>query len=336
MIKRRISKRYIPWLLLLLSVDSFSVLLIWLSDHQAFYTLAAVAVLASLLFFAAVLRVLGTLEQNRRRAFCAFLENPDEYHEKQLLKAVGEAQAEELQLLFSALHERQNACDGLKLQLSDYEEYVESWAHGIKVPLSLLTLLLDNRREEFSGTVGFKLDYVRQSMQESVDQMLFYARVKGARKDYLFEHIPLGTCVEEVLEDYHILLEEKNFQVCTENMDSLVYTDRRGLHFVLEQAVSNAVKYSGDYPRLSFSFALEEQAGVLRIRDNGTGVKSCDLPYVFEKGFTGESGENRKRATGMGLYLAREIAGELGISLEAESEWGKGFELRVIFPVVRQ
>ncbi len=64
------------------------------------------------------------------------------------------------------------------------------------------------------------------------------------------------------------------------------------------------------------------------------GVRSCDLPYIFEKGFTGDSGEGRKKATGMGLYLAKEIAKELRLSLEADSEWGKGFEMRIMFPVV--
>ena len=70
------------------------------------------------------------------------------------------------------------------------------------------------------------------------------------------------------------------------------------------------------------------------IKDNGIGVPESDLPYIFEKGFTGISGENRKKATGMGLYLAKEIAHDLNLSLEAQSEWKKGFELKIIFPIV--
>ena len=72
----------------------------------------------------------------------------------------------------------------------------------------------------------------------------------------------------------------------------------------------------------------------MSVRDNGRGVRSCDLPYIFEKGFTGHSGEGRKEATGMGLYLAWEIAEDLGLQLEAGSQWGKGFEMRIVFPVV--
>lgn len=63
-------------------------------------------------------------------------------------------------------------------------------------------------------------------------------------------------------------------------------------------------------------------------------MRNCDLPYIFEKGFTGDYGEGRNKATGMGLYLAREIAKELNISLQVNSEWGKGFEIQISFPVV--
>jgi len=72
----------------------------------------------------------------------------------------------------------------------------------------------------------------------------------------------------------------------------------------------------------------------LSISDNGIGVRSSDLPYIFEKGFTGNSGDGRKKATGMGLYLAKEIAKDLNILLNVESEWGKGFTMKILFPIV--
>ena len=75
------------------------------------------------------------------------------------------------------------------MQIDDYEEYVESWAHETKTPLSLLTLLLDNRRDELPAAMDSKLDHIRNRMQESIDQILFYARLKSTRKDYLFEPV---------------------------------------------------------------------------------------------------------------------------------------------------
>ena len=251
-----------------------------------------------------------------------------------MLKTLGMAQREYISLLGRKLRDNQAAYARLQVQLSDYEEYVESWAHETKTPLSLLTLLLDNRREELPQAVAFKLDYARNRIQESIGQMLFYARLKGTRKDYLFEPVHLCLCMEEVLEDYKPLLEEKRFQVHLHGLEGTVYSDRRGLSFLFGQIVSNSIKYCGKDPELWAESFQKEGRTVVSIRDNGIGAAGCDLPYIFEKGFTGSSGEGRKKATGMGLYLAKGIAKELNITLDADSKKGQGFEMQVSFPVV--
>lgn len=331
---RSILTPYMPWLLLLLAVDGFGALLLWLADAAAFRALTAVLLLMTLLLFGAVCGVLIYRGRGRERAFCSFLETPDEYHEEQLARRVSAREADLVRLLGRTLREKEEACGQARAHLGEYEEYVEAWAHETKTPLSLLTLLLDNRREELPPGVSVKLDYIRSRMQEFIDQMLFYARLKGARKDYLFEDLELEDCIEEVLEDYRPLLEEKRFQVTVRGKEGPVYTDRRGLRFLLGQAVSNAVKYSQREPRLCFEVTREGRCLVLAIRDNGAGTRPCDLPYIFEKGFTGDSGDSRKKATGMGLYLAKEMGKDLNLSLEARSRWGEGFELRIHFPVV--
>lgn len=326
--------QYIPWLLLLLGIDLFAALLLWLADVQAFYALMVVIVLVTVLLFTLVCGVLIHWERKKEQAFLTFLYNPDEYHEELLLETVSVAQREYIRELGKTLRDKQLAYTELQTQLSDYEEYVESWAHETKTPLSLLTLLLDNRRDELSPVVSFKLDYIRNRMQESVDQMLFYARVKSTRKDYLFEHICIQMCIKDVLDDYRPLLDEKQFQIQFCLSDDMVYTDRRGLYFLLGQIISNSIKYCGEGPELCFSSFQRDGCYVLSLKDNGVGVRSGDLPYIFEKGFTGDSGEGRKKATGMGLYLAKEIAEGLNIILSANSEWGNGFEMQIAFPVV--
>ena len=107
-----------------------------------------------------------------------------------------------------------------------------------------------------------------------------------------------------MLDDYRPLLEEKGFRVEIRPTDETVFADRRGLCFLLGQVVSNSVKYTLEKPVLTFSLESNDTATVLSIRDNGPGVRACDLPYVFEKGFTGDSGHEKNKATGMGLYLA--------------------------------
>ncbi len=334
--KQRMRKirSYIPWLLLLFAVDAFAALLLWIADAQAFYAMVVVIVLATVLLFSLVCYVIVHREQKKEQAFLAFLYNPDAYHEELLLEIVSAAERESVRLLGKMLRDKQLAYASLETQLADYEEYVESWAHETKAPLSLLTLLLDNRREEIPPPINRKLDYIRNRMQESVDQMLFYARVKSAGKDYLFEHISIRTCIEDLLDDYSPLLDEKQFQIQFSLDHDMVYSDRRGLYFLLGQVISNSIKYCGKEPELYFSSFQRDGRYVLSIKDNGIGVRSCDLPYIFEKGFTGDSGDGRKKATGMGLYLAMEIAKQLNVTLNTNSEWGQGFEIQVSFPTV--
>ena len=64
--------------------------------------------------------------------------------------------------------------------IRDYEEYVEGWAHEAKTPLSLLTMLLDNRNDEISPSLQAKLDYVRSQLQEDVTQMLSQHKLKSS------------------------------------------------------------------------------------------------------------------------------------------------------------
>ena len=329
-------RQYLPWLGLLLGVDALAALLLWLADARAFAATAGVIVLATVFLFACVCAVLCARAKKREQAFSAFLTAPDAAHEQALCRLLAPCEAHSAHLLGETLRAQQQTIAQLQAQMDDYEDYVELWAHEVKTPLALLTLVLDNRRDTLPEAVGFKLDYARNRMQAFIDQMLYYARLRGARRDYRFERLTLRSCIDEVLDDYRPLLEEKGLRVEIRLADETVFTDRRGLCFLLGQLVSNSVKYTSDAPVLTFSLACTGTETVLTVRDNGPGVRACDLPYVFEKGFTGDSSHEKSKATGMGLYLAREIAKELGLTLSAASDWGAGFAVRVSFPVVEE
>lgn len=329
-------RQYLPWLGLLLGVDALAALLLWLADARAFAAMAAVIVLATVFLFAGVCAVLCARSKRREQAFTAFLTTPDAAHEQALCRLLSPAESRSAHLLGETLRAQQQTIAQLQAQMDDYENYVELWAHEVKTPLALLTLVLDNRRDTLPEAVGFKLDYACNRMQAFIDQMLYYARLRGARRDYRFERLTLRSCIDEVLDDYRPLLEEKHIRIERQLADETVFTDRRGLCFLLGQLVSNSVKYTSDAPVLTFSLTCSTAETVLTVRDNGPGVHACDLPYVFEKGFTGDSGHEKSKATGMGLYLAREIAKELGLTLSAASDRGAGFEIRVTFPVVEE
>ena len=326
--------RHLPWLLLLLGVDIFSILLLWLSDARALASLSIVILLASLLLFGTLSFVLDYFEQKKRQAFFDFLTEPDAYHEEKLLKTIPSSEADSIRLLGRILREKELTCNQLETDLSDYEEYVEEWAHEAKTPLSLLTMILDNRKDEISAPVLFKLDYIRNKLGEDVTQILYYARLKGMQKDYILESVDLCGCIDDVLEDYSPLLAEKQFQIDNQLDAFTVFTDRRGICFILSQIISNAVKYNSGTPKLTITMEQTESTDILSIQDNGIGVRSCDLPYIFEKGFTGETSDNRAKATGMGLYLSKKMADDLALRLNVQSEWKRGFKISIYFPIV--
>ena len=319
--------RYLPWLALLFIVDAVSALLLWLSEAEAFGALIPLILLGTVLLFSVTALVLSRVEQKRENAFRAFLNNPDLINEENLIRSVSAPDRENVRLLGTVLREKEAACSRAKASAEDYEEYVEAWAHETKTPLSLLTMVLDNQGDEIPAPAAFKLEYVRSRLQEHISQILYYARLKGGRKDYLFEQVDLNDCIGEVLEDYSLLLKEKNFRITVQVPAFSAFTDRRGMSFLLGQIISNAVKYSDSrkkQPELAISLEQLETEDVLHICDNGVGVKECDFPYIFEKG----------KATGMGLYLSKKMAEDLNLELEVWSERGKGFEMTIIFPRV--
>lgn len=324
--------KYRPWLLLLLGVDAFWAVLLWLADAPAFPVLLPMAALATLLFFAALLYRLCRREREKRKRFLALLTDPSDCNEKRLLAVLSGGDREQAALLASVLRERQADLSRLRAALSDYEEYVEGWAHEAKTPLALLTMLLDNRGDALSPPLFARLTYIRAALQKDVTQMLYYARLKSSTRDYRFENVDLCACVEDVLEEYAPLLSEKGFRIENELNPAAVYTDRRGLAFMLGQVIGNAVKYSGAAPVLTLSAARAGGRTVLSVSDNGVGCAAWDLPYLFQKGFTGDSGGRRQKATGMGLYLTKRMADDLGLSLNAVSAAGAGFRMEISFP----
>ena len=327
----RIIERYYPWLLLLLGVDCFCSIILWISDIQAFQTLIGLVVLTSILLFSAILFVLNKRETTRRELFRDFLSDPTICNRERLLSAISREEEESIRLLASVLQEHKNESSSMADALRDYEEYVEGWAHEAKTPLSLLTMLLDNRSDEISPPLQAKLDYVRSQLQEDVTQMLYYARLKSSTKDYRFEDVNLNDCLGEVLEDYAPLLEEKQFVILNKLQSETVYTDRRGLQFMLGQIVSNAIKYtpSGGSVMLNIDELACDEPGYMIVRtsvsDTGIGMSRDYLTKIFDA-FTRERNTTKSKITGsgLGMSIVKKYVDLLGGTIDVESEFGKG------------
>lgn len=339
MIKKsiRILKKYKLWFTIIILLNLIFGFLLWLVDGKSFQYLFPIMVFSSLLLYCTMTFIIYRNDMKREEAIQGFLEDPTIINEKEIIGLFKEDEVQIIKKIGGILRKNQATIKQQHQGVEEYEEYIEAWAHEIKTPLGLMTFLLDNRREEISPHVYRRLEYARTKMQEDIERMLYYARLKAARSDYFFKELKLKSLCTEVIEEYEILLQEQGVKVNLDLEDLYVVSDKKGVQFIIRQIISNAIKYKNpkeQEPCISIFSQVEEKNIRLILRDNGIGVKAYDLPLIFEKGFTGEVGNQRKNSTGMGLYLAQQVAEHLKISLEASMEYTDGFEISLVFPRV--
>lgn len=214
--------------------------------------------------------------------------------EKSMLEKIGEIQSER----------------------KEYKEYIEQWIHEVKTPMTAMKLLCENNRSPFTREILEKLE----SINQYTEQALYYARSEHTEKDYSVREINLREVVHGAIADNKYLLRQSNMAITVDDTESRVYTDEKWVRFILNQMISNAVKYRTQQPRLHFSMKKTNDRMVLWIRDNGIGIPKSDLPRIFEKGFTGRNGRTGKNSTGIGLYLCKRLCDKLGIGLAAYSD----------------
>jgi two-component system sensor histidine kinase GraS len=325
------------WLILLLCTTVLFIFFAWLAYPESFKVLVGLMVVITLGMMLLPLAILLRSQKIIEDAFNDFISEPDREHEYALCQVTPMTHWPYIHQFGQLLRANQAAINDQIIQLADYERYIESWVHEIKTPLSLMTLVLDNRSDEMSPLVRQRMLQARDRMHGDVERILYFARLGAVHKDYLFEPLALLDACREAVEDHRTLLEESGFSVNFTGKELEVVSDRKGLAFILGQIIGNSVKYAAQTerkPLLQFAVDNDEAADriVLNISDNGPGVPSADLPFIFDKGFTGERGNCPGRATGMGLFLVRKMARDLAIGIDATSEPSLSLTISLSFP----
>ncbi len=206
-----------------------------------------------------------------------------------------------------------------------YQEYVESFAHEIKIPIGALSLTFDN-------TKNYTLKKETDKIFRLVEQMLYYARSENTEKDYFIKPVQLDNVIHNVILKFRHALMEGKVIINIQDTENLVYTDEKWLTFVLSQIVQNSIKYFDKQEKQLNIYSQDYGTNVqLSIEDNGCGIKDSDLSRVFEKGFTG-SNRNKANATGMGLYLAKKLCDRLGLKLDIMSREQEYTRIIITFP----
>ena len=207
----------------------------------------------------------------------------------------------------------------------EYQEYVESFAHEIKIPIGALSLTFDN-------TKNYTLKKETDKIFQLVEQMLYYARSENTEKDYFVKQLQLDEVIHNVILKFRHSLMERKAIINIHDIENVIYTDEKWLTFILSQIVQNAIKYFDKQENKLTIYSQDNGTNILLvIEDNGCGIKASDLSRVFEKGFTG-SNRNKANATGMGLYLSKKLCDRLGLKLDIASTEKEYTRLTITFP----
>lgn len=257
---------------------------------------------------------------------------------------------DDVEILYHRLLENQSIArseseSSAAVRQSQMRDYYSMWVHQIKTPISAMKLLLEAEREELGQLMcdeeqqaAFKelsdnLDLFEDELfriEEYVSMALQYQRVSSTENDFVLEKISLDGVIRDTIKKYAKIMIRRHIGINYSGTKKQVYTDEKWLAFILEQILSNAIKYT---PQgfVTIETAEEKDRFFITIKDTGIGIKAEDLPRVFEKGYTGYNGHADKKATGIGLYLCRQMADKLGHTIRMESEIGKGTKVWIGF-----
>lgn len=216
----------------------------------------------------------------------------------------------------------------IQRERKEYKEYIEQWIHEVKTPITAMKLICENNRSSLTRELMAELENINRF----TEQALYYARSEHTEKDYSVREISLSDVVHGAIADNKYLLRQNNVAVAVDDVAYNIYSDDKWVRFILDQIISNAVKYHTAAPVLNFSAIKESEKIILSIADNGIGIPQSDLSRIFEKGFTGQNGRTVHSSTGIGLYLCKRLCDKLGIGISAASE-GKGTIISLSFHI---
>lgn len=223
-----------------------------------------------------------------------------------------------IQRLVRENRQRQAVADSM---LEDLTSYYTLWVHQIKTPIAAMDLLLQAGPDRST-----EMEIELQKIAQYVDMVLQYLRLDSTAKDLVLQRCQLDAVVRQTVRKYAKLFILKKIQLVFQETKWEVLSDEKWLCFLLEQLLSNALKYTPEGGKISIF--LEGETNLV-IADTGIGIAPEDLPRVFEKGFTGNNGRMDKKATGIGLYLCRRVTNLLGHTISIASEPGVGTQVRL-------
>lgn len=328
------------WILMIVTMSCIHLLYMYLIGARK-QDLVYAAVLDAILLLITVL--VGFFRYSSKvKALSDALKRPVE-EQAQLPEATDDVEILYHRLLENQSIARSESESGAAIRQSQMRDYYSMWVHQIKTPISAMKLLLEAEREELGQLMcddeqsqcllsdnmdSFEDELFR--IEEYVSMALQYQRVSSTENDFVLEKVSVDGVIRDTIKKYAKIMIRRHIGINYSGTGQEVYTDGKWLAFMLEQILSNAIKYT---PQGGVTIETAKKANrfFITIKDTGIGIKAEDLPRVFEKGYTGYNGHADKKATGIGLYLCRQMADKLGHTIRMESEIGKGTKVWIGF-----
>lgn len=228
--------------------------------------------------------------------------------------------AEVHDMLIEEIKERESLESGLN-------DYYKTWVHQIKTPLSALYLIVQNSSIEEKNEMWMQLARI----DGYLDMLLKFIKLASDNTDFVFQNYNVQELVKEVVKSQSIVFIKKKLSIELNDLDENIVTDKMWLGFIIDQVLSNALKYTNE-GGVVVSLKSTTSEKIISIADSGIGIRASDISRIFEDGFTGYNGRTSSKSSGIGLYLCRKIADKLGYRLSAESKLGEGTKINIHIP----
>ena len=201
----------------------------------------------------------------------------------------------------------------------DYKEYIDSWIHEVKTPITAIQLMCDNERNVLTDRI--KLETKKVEMD--IERMLYYSKSSETWKDYVISQHSLREIVESAIMKVYQIFIYNGVKIDMQVEEEMIYTDAKWTSFMITQILLNCVQYQREAPLSICIYAKKEKESTsLIIEDNGLGIKPEEIGHIFEKGYIGTNGRNNERSSGMGLFICSKLCKKLDIGIRAVSEYG--------------
>ena len=210
----------------------------------------------------------------------------------------------------------------------EYKEYIDSWIHEVKTPITAIQLICDNER----NTVTDRIKLETKKVEMDIERMLYYSKSGETWKDYVIARHLLRNIVEDSIMKVYQIFIYHGVKIDTQVEEESVFTDEKWSSFIITQILLNCVQYQREETLSIRIYAKKEKESTsLVIEDNGLGIKPEEINHIFEKGYVGTNGRKNERSSGMGMYICKRLCNKLDIGLHAVSEYGKYTKMILTF-----